>query len=161
MNTFGPAGGGTDGGGLFGLSQRLPPANLEAEGYKYLRLDGVTKTENRAGLLEEFNRPDSDKFIFLLSTRSGGQGINLQTADTVIIFDSDWNPQMDAQAGCTHAPMHPHTYPPPCTHPRTHVHTTRRKTADIRPAAAATLRALPPPAIIPRRRRTGRTGSGR
>lgn len=72
---------------------------LEAEGYQYLRLDGVTKTENRAGLLEEFNRPDSDKFIFLLSTRSGGQGINLQTADTVIIFDSDWNPQMDAQVG--------------------------------------------------------------
>lgn len=68
------------------------------QGYKYLRLDGVTKTENRAGLLEEFNRKDSDTFIFLLSTRSGGQGINLQTADTVIMFDSDWNPQMDAQA---------------------------------------------------------------
>lgn len=42
--------------------------------------------------------PDSSKFIFMLSTRSGGLGINLATADIVIIYDSDWNPQVDLQA---------------------------------------------------------------
>jgi hypothetical protein len=48
--------------------------------------------------IDAFNAPNSDKFIFLLSTRAGGLGINLQTADTVILFDSDWNPQVDLQA---------------------------------------------------------------
>ena len=51
----------------------------------------------RANMLSEFNRPDSPYFIFALSTRAGGLGLNLQTADTVIMFDSDWNPQMDQQ----------------------------------------------------------------
>lgn len=49
-------------------------------------------------MIDEFNVPNSDIFVFLLSTRAGGQGVNLQTADTVIIFDSDWNPMMDEQA---------------------------------------------------------------
>lgn len=60
--------------------------------FKYLRLDGTTKAEDRGLLLHEFNQRSSDKFIFLLSTRAGGLGLNLQAADTVVIFDSDWNP---------------------------------------------------------------------
>ena len=65
---------------------------------KYLRLDGSTKSEERSELLAKFNAPDSPYFVFLLSTRAGGLGLNLQTADTVIIFDSDWNPHQDLQA---------------------------------------------------------------
>uniref|UniRef100_A0A2P2KCT1 DNA helicase n=1 Tax=Rhizophora mucronata TaxID=61149 RepID=A0A2P2KCT1_RHIMU len=71
---------------------------LQLHDYKYLRLDGSTKTEERGTLLKKFNASDSPYFMFLLSTRAGGLGLNLQTADTVIIFDSDWNPQMDQQA---------------------------------------------------------------
>ena len=68
------------------------------KGYKFLRLDGMTKADDRAEQLKVFNDPNSDIFIFLLSTRAGGLGLNLQTADTVIIFDSDWNPHQDLQA---------------------------------------------------------------
>ncbi|GAY42578.1 hypothetical protein CUMW_067990 [Citrus unshiu] len=71
---------------------------LKLNDFKFLRLDGSTKTEERGTLLKQFNAPDSPYFMFLLSTRAGGLGLNLQTADTVIIFDSDWNPQMDQQA---------------------------------------------------------------
>ncbi|KAH6769875.1 SNF2/Brahma-type chromatin-remodeling protein CHR12 [Perilla frutescens var. hirtella] len=71
---------------------------LMLKGYQFLRLDGTTSTGDRGELLKQFNAPDSPYFIFLLSTRAGGLGLNLQTADTVIIFDSDWNPQMDQQA---------------------------------------------------------------
>eukprot|EP00897_Mesotaenium_endlicherianum_P001443 jgi/Mesen1/1326/ME000013S00815 len=71
---------------------------LEWRGFRYLRLDGNTKTEERGELLRRFNADGSDVFMFLLSTRAGGLGLNLQTADTVILFDSDWNPQMDQQA---------------------------------------------------------------
>lgn len=67
-------------------------------GIQYMRLDGTTKSDERQEMLNEFNAPDSPYFCFLLSTRAGGLGLNLQTADTVIIFDSDWNPQMDLQA---------------------------------------------------------------
>jgi ATP-dependent helicase STH1/SNF2 len=65
---------------------------------KYLRLDGSTKSDDRSELLKEFNAPNSEYFCFLLSTRAGGLGLNLQTADTVIIYDSDWNPHQDLQA---------------------------------------------------------------
>ncbi|XP_066566718.1 putative global transcription activator SNF2L2 isoform X3 [Amia ocellicauda] len=66
--------------------------------FLYLRLDGTTKSEDRAALLKKFNEPGSQYFIFLLSTRAGGLGLNLQAADTVVIFDSDWNPHQDLQA---------------------------------------------------------------
>ena len=65
--------------------------------FMYLRLDGATSSEEREKRMYMFNDPDSPYFIFLLSTRAGGLGLNLATADTVIIFDSDWNPMMDAQ----------------------------------------------------------------
>ncbi|KAK7684184.1 hypothetical protein QCA50_012830 [Cerrena zonata] len=71
---------------------------LRLRGLKYMRLDGGTKSDDRTGLLKLFNAPDSDYFCFLLSTRAGGLGLNLQTADTVIIFDTDWNPHQDLQA---------------------------------------------------------------
>ncbi|KAL4788039.1 SNF2 family N-terminal domain-containing protein [Aspergillus varians] len=71
---------------------------LRLRGLKYLRLDGSTKSDDRSDLLRLFNAPNSDYFCFLLSTRAGGLGLNLQTADTVIIFDSDWNPHQDLQA---------------------------------------------------------------
>lgn len=71
---------------------------LEYRGFKYLRLDGTTKSEDRGDLLCAFNKPQSEFFIFMLSTRAGGLGLNLQSADTVIIFDSDWNPHQDLQA---------------------------------------------------------------
>lgn len=68
------------------------------KGFPYLRLDGTTKSEDRGQLLSLFNAKDSPYFIFLLSTRAGGLGLNLQAADTVVIFDSDWNPHQDLQA---------------------------------------------------------------
>ncbi|KAK9808778.1 hypothetical protein WJX72_003449 [[Myrmecia] bisecta] len=71
---------------------------LALRGFSYLRLDGSTKTDDRGRMLREFNAEGSPVFIFMLSTRAGGLGLNLQTADTVIMFDSDWNPQMDLQA---------------------------------------------------------------
>ncbi|CCF60233.1 hypothetical protein KAFR_0J01680 [Kazachstania africana CBS 2517] len=71
---------------------------LRMRNLKYMRLDGSTKTEDRTGMLKDFNAPNSEYFCFLLSTRAGGLGLNLQTADTVIIFDTDWNPHQDLQA---------------------------------------------------------------
>lgn len=66
--------------------------------YNYCRLDGQTPHAERQVSIDEFNAPDSKKFIFMLSTRAGGLGINLATADVVILYDSDWNPQVDLQA---------------------------------------------------------------
>ncbi|XP_058459668.1 chromatin-remodeling complex ATPase chain Iswi [Malaya genurostris] len=67
-------------------------------GYQYCRLDGQTPHEDRTKMIDEYNAENSSKFLFMLSTRAGGLGINLATADVVIIYDSDWNPQMDLQA---------------------------------------------------------------
>merc|ERR1719323_1110587 len=67
-------------------------------GHSYCRIDGQTPHEDRDAQIQEYNAPGSSKFIFMLSTRAGGLGINLYTADIVILFDSDWNPQMDLQA---------------------------------------------------------------
>jgi SWI/SNF-related matrix-associated actin-dependent regulator of chromatin subfamily A member 5 len=66
--------------------------------FKYCRIDGNTSYDVREDYIDAFNAPNSEKFIFLLSTRAGGLGINLQTADVVILYDSDWNPQADLQA---------------------------------------------------------------
>mmetsp|Transcript_15385 Transcript_15385/g.45299 ORF Transcript_15385/g.45299 Transcript_15385/m.45299 type:complete len:1328 (-) Transcript_15385:31-4014(-) len=71
---------------------------LRLRGFKHQRLDGSTPAAARHQAMEQFNAPDSGDFAFLLSTRAGGLGINLATADTVVIFDSDWNPQNDLQA---------------------------------------------------------------
>ena len=85
------------------FSQMVKMLNILAEYCKlrrfpFQRLDGSMKGEIRRQALNSFNRDGSDDFIFLLSTRAGGLGINLATADTVIIYDSDWNPQNDLQA---------------------------------------------------------------
>ncbi|KAH0466200.1 hypothetical protein IEQ34_006303 [Dendrobium chrysotoxum] len=71
---------------------------LALRGFQFQRLDGSTRADLRHQAMEHFNAPGSEDFCFLLSTRAGGLGINLATADTVIIFDSDWNPQNDLQA---------------------------------------------------------------
>ncbi|RLO08473.1 hypothetical protein DYB28_005881, partial [Aphanomyces astaci] len=65
---------------------------------RYCRIDGNTSYDDRESSIEDYNAPNSSKFIFLLSTRAGGLGINLYTADIVILYDSDWNPQADLQA---------------------------------------------------------------
>ncbi|RKF55985.1 Chromodomain helicase hrp3 [Erysiphe neolycopersici] len=71
---------------------------LQLRGYQFQRLDGTIAAGPRRMAIDHFNADGSTDFCFLLSTRAGGLGINLMTADTVIIFDSDWNPQADLQA---------------------------------------------------------------
>ncbi|VAH72341.1 unnamed protein product [Triticum turgidum subsp. durum] len=71
---------------------------LMYRGYQFCRIDGSTGGEDRDASIDAFNKPGSEKFVFLLSTRAGGLGINLATADVVILYDSDWNPQADLQA---------------------------------------------------------------
>jgi DNA helicase INO80 len=70
---------------------------LTYRGYKFVRLDGSTKLEDRRDTVADFQN-DPTIFVFLLSTRAGGLGINLTSADTVIFYDSDWNPTIDSQA---------------------------------------------------------------
>lgn len=72
--------------------------HLEYKRYSFERIDGNIRGEDRQASIDRFNSPDSEVFAFLLTTKAGGQGINLTTADTVIIYDSDWNPQNDLQA---------------------------------------------------------------
>lgn len=67
-------------------------------GWKYARFDGGTSRAKRSFLVNQFNAVDSPFFLFLMSTKAGGMGLNLQTADTCILYDSDWNPQNDLQA---------------------------------------------------------------
>jgi len=69
---------------------------LNIHGYRYMRLDGSTRIEQRQDMMERFNR-DTRIDVFILSSRSGGIGMNLTGADTVIFYDLDWNPQMDKQ----------------------------------------------------------------
>jgi len=71
---------------------------LHARGHQFQRLDGTIASGPRRMAIDHFNAAGSQDFCFLLSTRAGGLGINLMTADTVILFDSDWNPQADLQA---------------------------------------------------------------
>ena len=71
---------------------------LLAKRWGYERIDGHVRGNDRQQAIDRYCKPDSDKFVFLLCTRAGGQGINLTVADTVIIYDSDWNPQNDVQA---------------------------------------------------------------
>ena len=71
---------------------------LELRRFKFKRIEGGIKDDLRKNAIDHFNAPDSQDFCFLLSTRAGGLGINLATAETVIIFDSDWNPQNDLQS---------------------------------------------------------------
>lgn len=67
-------------------------------GYTFCRIDGDTSLEEREYFINEFTKDNSNIFLFLLSTRAGGLGLNLMTADTVVLYDSDWNPQVDLQA---------------------------------------------------------------
>ncbi|XP_065188566.1 chromodomain-helicase-DNA-binding protein 1-like isoform X2 [Sycon ciliatum] len=71
---------------------------LKLRRFQFQRLDGSIPDDLRKQALDHFNAEGSSDFCFLLSTRAGGLGINLASADTVIIFDSDWNPQNDLQA---------------------------------------------------------------
>ena len=74
------------------------PRDAGGLGFAHLRLDGNTAVGERQALIDDFNREGSAVFCFLLSTRAGGQGLNLTGADTVILHDLDWNPQLDKQA---------------------------------------------------------------
>jgi chromodomain-helicase-DNA-binding protein 7 len=65
--------------------------------YPFERIDGRIRGPLRQAAIDRFSKPDSDRFVFLLCTKAGGLGINLTAADTVIIYDSDWNPQNDLQ----------------------------------------------------------------
>jgi ATP-dependent DNA helicase len=69
----------------------------DLRGWNVCRIDGSVTQDSRRQQIQDFNE-DPDHRLFLLTTRAGGQGINLASADTVILFDSDWNPQQDLQA---------------------------------------------------------------
>ena len=71
---------------------------LQFHDYKYEKLDGTVKAKDRQSSIDRFNCLEKKREVFLLSTKAGGIGINLTSANVVIIFDSDWNPQNDVQA---------------------------------------------------------------
>ena len=71
---------------------------LTMRGILYCRLDGSTELADRETYIEDFSREGSDKRIFIISTRAGGLGINLVSANHVVLYDSDYNPQVDLQA---------------------------------------------------------------
>jgi SWI/SNF-related matrix-associated actin-dependent regulator of chromatin subfamily A member 2/4 len=80
------------------LKWRKLPEKLGGGTMKYLRIDGSTQLDDRESAIRNFNDPNSDAFIFLLSIRAAGRGLNLQTSDTVIIYDPDPNPKNEEQA---------------------------------------------------------------
>lgn len=81
----------------FNCSCCCSPCFISRSGWDYKRLDGSTNRIFRELDVREFNAPGSKQFVYLISTKAGGLGINLATADTVVLYDSDWNPQNDLQ----------------------------------------------------------------
>lgn len=79
---------------MLGLLEEL----LKHKGVKYEKIDGQIKAKERQNSIDRYNNQDKKREVFLLSTKAGGIGINLTSANIVIIFDSDWNPQNDVQA---------------------------------------------------------------
>jgi SNF2 family DNA or RNA helicase len=85
------------------LQWRALPASAGGGRMRYLRIDGSTALEDREKAIKEFNAPGSEAFIFLLSIRAAGRGLNLQSADTVVVYDPDPNPKNEEQvrgSGC-------------------------------------------------------------
>jgi hypothetical protein len=119
---------------------------LAAWGVRYLRLDGSTPVAERQAMLDEFGR-DKGIGVFLLSTKAGGLGLNLVSADTVVIHDSDWNPHADAQAvdrGCRY------THALACSH--AHAHASARMRCTRTQPYRAPKRVFPNVRVAPRRR---------
>lgn len=71
-------------------------------GYGYVRLDGTMSIKKRGKVVAEFNKPESDRFIFMLSSKAGGCGLNLIGANRLVMFDPDWNPANDDQVNPPH-----------------------------------------------------------
>ena len=88
---------------------------LRWQGYKYERIDGGIKGNDRQAAIDRFSAPDSDRFVFLLCTRAGGVGINLTAADTVIIYDSRREPAHSLHTSLTSSPP---SSPAPPAHAR-------------------------------------------
>ena len=70
----------------------------KSRGYSYCRLDGSLSIKKRAALVDKFNDPRAPEFVFLLSSKAGGCGLNLIGANRIVLYDPDWNPATDLQA---------------------------------------------------------------
>jgi SNF2 family DNA or RNA helicase len=81
-----------------GSPRLIPKAFRRGRKLLYARIDGLTDGKRRQRIIDAFNKPESRLFALLMTTRAGGMGLNLASADSVILFDSDWNPHMDRQA---------------------------------------------------------------